>query len=768
MSREQKRSLLLIAAAAVLLIGLHFVPVTGWLKLMLYLIPYLLVGGETLVDACKGIYNRQPFDENLLMAVATIGAMVLGDYPEAVSVMLFYQIGELFESYAVGRSRKNIGDLMDIRPDYANVETADGVAQVKPEQVAVGDTIVVKPGERVPLDGTVLTGTSALNMSALTGESAPVDVTEGSAVVSGSVNLSGVLRLRVEKVYAESTVARILELVENSSLKKAHTERFITKFARVYTPSVCGAALALAILPPVVRLIMGIPADWGEWVYRALTFLVISCPCALVISIPLSFFGGIGGASARGILIKGSSYLEMLAKTDRVVFDKTGTLTRGTFAVTAVHPAQPELSEQALLQLAAAAEQFSDHPVSQSLRRAAGELPADLVTADAKELAGHGVTAQVGGQSVAAGNTKLMDTLGLTAPAVSETGTVIHVAADGAYLGYIVISDEPKAGSREAVARLRADGVRVVMLTGDRKSAADAVAEELGIAEVHSELLPEDKVTQVERLLGEGAPGKYLAFVGDGINDAPVLARADLGAAMGGIGSDAAIEAADIVLMDDDPRKLSLAMRISRKTMRLVWQNIVFALAVKAVCLVLGALGIANMSVAIFADVGVMVLCVLNAARALDTKHVIRYLCMKKTADRRSFFMPFSCAPAEAAVREDARTDQPQRQGNDDQQRGDEPRCAVAQVHRAQIVHGAVEIQPRHHDDDRRHSDRNARIARALLIHGGEQPGRQRTQKCGCCRRETGQTDEFKPQRVRQRADHGSDGCELHRAVEHQ
>ena len=622
MSREQKRSLLLIAAAAVLLIGLRFVPVTGWLKLVLYLIPYLLVGGETLVDACKGIYNRQPFDENLLMAVATVGAMVLGDYPEAVSVMLFYQIGELFESYAVGRSRKNIGDLMDIRPDFAYVETADGIVRVKPEEVAVGDTIVVKPGERVPLDGTVLTGTSALNMSALTGESAPVDVAEGSGVVSGSVNLSGVLRLRVEKVYAESTVARILELVENSSLKKAHTERFITKFARVYTPSVCGAALALAILPPVVRLIMGIPADWGEWIYRALTFLVISCPCALVISIPLSFFGGIGGASARGILIKGSSYLEMLAKTDRVVFDKTGTLTRGTFAVTAVCPAQPELSEQALLQLAAAAERFSDHPVSQSLRRVAGQLPEALATTDTRELAGHGVTAQVGGRAVAAGNAKLMATLGLTAPAVDEIGTVIHVAADGAYLGYIVISDEPKSSAREAIARLRADGVRVVMLTGDRKRTADAVAQELGIAEVHSELLPEDKVTQVERLLGEGAPGKYLAFVGDGINDAPVLARADLGAAMGGIGSDAAIEAADIVLMDDDPRKLSLAMRISRKTMRLVWQNIVFALAVKAVCLVLGALGIANMWVAIFADVGVMVLCVLNAARALDTKRL--------------------------------------------------------------------------------------------------------------------------------------------------
>ena len=604
------------------MIAFSFLTVEDYTAFVLFLIPYLVIGYDILIKAGKGIKNHQVFDENFLMAVATVGAIALGDYREGVAVMLFYQIGELFESYAVGRSRKNIGDLMDIRPDFAYVETADGIVRVKPEEVAVGDTIVVKPGERVPLDGTVLTGTSALNMSALTGESAPVDVAEGSGVVSGSVNLSGVLRLRVEKVYAESTVARILELVENSSLKKAHTERFITKFARVYTPSVCGAALALAILPPVVRLIMGIPADWGEWIYRALTFLVISCPCALVISIPLSFFGGIGGASARGILIKGSSYLEMLAKTDRVVFDKTGTLTRGTFAVTAVCPAQPELSGQALLQLAAAAERFSDHPVSQSLRRAAGQLPEALATTDARELAGHGVTAQVGGRAVAAGNAKLMATLGLTAPTVDEIGTVVHVAADGAYLGYIVISDEPKSGAREAIARLRADGVRVVMLTGDRKRTADAVAEELGIAEAHSELLPEDKVTQVERLLGEGAPGKYLAFVGDGINDAPVLARADLGAAMGGIGSDAAIEAADIVLMDDDPRKLSLAMRISRKTMRLVWQNIVFALAVKAVCLVLGALGIANMWVAIFADVGVMVLCVLNAARALDTKRL--------------------------------------------------------------------------------------------------------------------------------------------------
>ena len=621
MNKKQKKVFIRIIVAAVLMVVLSLLPIDGWLKFVLFMIPYLVIGHDILLKAWKGILNRQVFDENFLMAVATIGAILLGDYKEGVAVMLFYQIGELFQSYAVGKSRRNISELMDIRPDYANIEKEDGtLEQVDPDEVGIGSVIVVQPGEKVPIDGVIEEGRTSLNTSALTGESAPVDVTEGSTVVSGSVNLSGVLRLRVEKVYAESTVARILELVENSSLKKAHTERFITKFARVYTPSVCGAALALAILPPVVRLIMGIPADWGEWIYRALTFLVISCPCALVISIPLSFFGGIGGASARGILIKGSSYLEMLAKTDRVVFDKTGTLTRGTFAVTAVRPAQPELSGQALLQLAAAAERFSDHPVSQSLRRAAGQLPETLVTTDAKELAGHGVTAQVGGRAVAAGNAKLMATLGLTAPAVDEIGTVIHVAADGAYLGYIVISDEPKSGAREAIARLRADGVRVVMLTGDRKRTADAVAQELGIAEVHSELLPEDKVTQVERLLGEGAPGKCLAFVGDGINDAPVLARADLGAAMGGIGSDAAIEAADIVLMDDDPRKRSLAMRISRKTMRLVWQNIVFALAVKAVCLVLGALGIANMWVAIFADVGVMVLCVLNAARALYTK----------------------------------------------------------------------------------------------------------------------------------------------------
>ena len=450
MTREQKRSLLLIAAAAVLLIGLHFVPVTGWLKLVLYLIPYLLVGGETLVDACKGIYNRQPFDENLLMAVATIGAMVLGDYPEAVSVMLFYQIGELFESYTVGRSRRNIGDLMDIRPDFAYVETADGIVRVKPEEVAVGDTIVVKPGERVPLDGTVLTGTSALNMSALTGESAPVDVTEGSTVVSGSVNLSGVLRLRVEKVYAESTVARILELVENSSLKKAHTERFITKFARVYTPSVCGAALALASLPPVVRLIMGISAEWGDWIYRALTVLVISCPCALVISIPLSFFGGIGGASACGILVKGSTYLEELARTGIVVFDKPGTLPQGTFKVVGIHP-ENGVTGDALVEAAALAESWSKHPISLSIKNAYGkDIDPSRVT-DVQELGGHGVTAKVDGKTVAAGNARLMAKLGLTVPEITAPGTIVHDAMEGRYAGYLLIADVVNPHSAAAI-----------------------------------------------------------------------------------------------------------------------------------------------------------------------------------------------------------------------------------------------------------------------------------------------------------------------------
>lgn len=636
MNPKQKKLLTRIIVALVLFVIIEVAAQTGILRaafgtpgdvyaeFALFLIPYLIAGYDVIAGALRGLVHGHALDEDFLMTVATFGAFALVLFPdtephmaEGAAVMLFFQVGELFQSYAVDKSRQSIADMMDIAPEYANVMEEGKLKQVDPFELAPDDEFIVMPGERIPLDGTVLTGESQIDTAALTGESVPRTARPGDEVISGCVNLTAKLVVRATKPFEDSTVSRILELVENAAEKKARTENFITRFARVYTPIVVGVAAVLAIVPP---LLFG--GQWSDWILRGLTFLVVSCPCALVISVPLSFFGGIGGASARGILIKGSSYLEMLAKTDRVVFDKTGTLTRGTFAVTAVHPAQPELSEQALLQLAAAAEQFSDHPVSQSLRRAAGELPADLVTTDAKELAGHGVTAQVGGRSVAAGNTKLMDTIGLTVPAVNETGTVIHVAADGAYLGYIVISDEPKTGSREAVARLRADGVRVVMLTGDRKSAADAVAEELGIAEVHSELLPEDKVTQVERLLGEGAPGKYLAFVGDGINDAPVLARADLGAAMGGIGSDAAIEAADIVLMDDDPRKLSLAMRISRKTMRLVWENIVFALAVKAVCLVLGALGIANMWVAIFADVGVMVLCVLNAARALNTKHL--------------------------------------------------------------------------------------------------------------------------------------------------
>lgn len=622
MTKHQKSALGRIGLAAVLLIALHFVPVNGWVRFVLYLIPYLVVGAGVLKRAVQGILNRQPFDENLLMAVATVGAMVLGEYPEGVAVMLFYQIGELFEDYAVGRSRRNITDLMDIRPDYAIVETPDGLQKVDPKDVSVGSIIVVKPGERVPLDGTVLEGSSALNMAALTGESVPRDVAVGDAVISGSVNLTGVLRLRADKAYGESTVARILELVENSSLKKAKTEKFITKFARYYTPAVCIGALVLAILPPVIRLLMGMSAAWGDWIYRALTFLVISCPCALVISIPLSFFGGIGGASARGILVKGASYLEILSKTDRVVFDKTGTLTRGTFEVTDVRP-EPGVSADGLLKLAAAAERFSDHPVSVSLQKAAGELPESLAAADAQELAGHGVIATVDGTQVAVGNEKLMRRLDLSVPACTDAGTVVHVAVDGKYAGHIVIADRPKPGAAKAVASLKGSGVsRIVMLTGDRAQAAGAVAQELGIDEVYSELLPADKVEQVERLLAAREQGRYLAFVGDGINDAPVLARADLGVAMGAIGSDAAIEAADIVLMDDDPEKLPLAMGIARKTMKIVWENIVFALAVKAVCLILGALGIAGMWLAIFADVGVMVICVLNAARALSTKRL--------------------------------------------------------------------------------------------------------------------------------------------------
>lgn len=601
MTREQKRSLLLIAAAVVLLIGLHFVPVTGWLKLVLYLIPYLLVGGETLVDACKGIYNRQPFDENLLMAVATIGAMVLGDYPEAVSVMLFYQIGELFESYAVGRSRRNIGDLMDIRPDYANVETADGVARVKPEQVAVGDTIVVKPGERVPLDGTVLTGTSALNMSALTGESAPVDVTEGSTVVSGSVNLSGVLRLRVEKVYAESTVARILELVENSSLKKAHTERFITKFARVYTPSVCGAALALAILPPVVRLIMGIPAEWGDWIYRALTFLVISCPCALVISIPLSFFGGIGGASARGILIKGSSYLEMLAKTDRVVFDKTGTLTNGAPALTDVCPCSG-VRPETLVRLATALEQCSDHPLARAVT-AYAQQQSDAPLPPAEDFSyalGRGVRGTVAGAAVVCGSRTWLHELGIDTAALAalpdlcaQAKTELCVALGGVVLGTLGIADTRKSEAAAVVAQLRAAGKEVWMMTGDHARTAEAIAAEVGIDHVLSEVRPDEKAAAIERLR---AQGKTVCMVGDGINDTPALAVADCAVAMGG-GSDIAIESAGILLPSGNLEKLPELFDISRATIRTIRQNLTWALFYNLVSIPVAALGVLHPSI---------------------------------------------------------------------------------------------------------------------------------------------------------------------------
>ena len=623
-NRRQKKALrrILIAAALflVLLLVRRLWPEVWWAQLIAAVPPYLIIGWPVLRKAWMGVLNRQPFDENLLMAVASLGAMALREFPEGVAVLLFYEIGELFEDVAVGRSRKSIADLMDIRPDYANLEIGDLLQQVEPETVEIGSVIVVKPGERVPLDGTVLDGASSLNLAALTGESVPVDVKAGDPVLSGSVNLTGVLRLRVEKVYGDSTVARILELVENSSLKKAKTEHFITRFARWYTPLVVLAAVVLAVLPPVLNMLHHNPAQWGEWIPRALTFLVISCPCAMVLSIPLTFFAGIGGASGRGILIKGSSYLELLAKTDRVVFDKTGTLTRGVFEVVEVHP-EPEISAEELLRLAAAAERFSDHPVSQSIQTAAGPISAQDAASDAAERPGEGVVAIVSGQRVAVGNQRLMQALGLQPKGVFGAGTLVHVAREGRYLGCIEIADRPKPGAAAAVQDLRESGVqRIVMLTGDRKVAADAAAKELGVTEVLSELLPGDKVEKVEALLAEGGKGKTLAFVGDGINDAPVLARADVGVAMGAIGSDAAIEAADVVLMDDDPGKLALTMRIARKTMSIVRQNIVFALGVKAICLILGALGVAGMWLAIFADVGVLILCVLNATRAMSVK----------------------------------------------------------------------------------------------------------------------------------------------------
>ena len=630
MTKKQKKSLqqILIALALVILLKLllRVLPALPTpVELLLYLIPYFVVGKDVLRKAIKGVKNRQPFDECFLMAVATVGAFALGDYVEGCAVILFYQIGELFQSVAVGKSRQSISSLMDIRPDYANVEDEDGkLEQVDPDDVEVGTVIVVQPGERVPIDGVIVEGTSALNTAALTGESLPRDVQTGDEVISGCVNMTGLLKVRTTKEFGESTVSKILDLVENSSMKKARAENFITRFARVYTPAVCYGALALAFLPPIVLLLMGQPARFGDWIYRALTFLVISCPCALVISIPLSFFGGIGGASACGILVKGSTYLEELARTGIVVFDKTGTLTQGTFKVTGVHPADGITDEQ-LVEAAALAECWSKHPISLSIKAAHGkEIDTSRVT-DVEELGGHGVTAKVDGKPVAAGNARLMERLGLSAPAVSETGTVVHVAIDGRYAGCLLIADVVKPHSAEAIRALKAAGVRkTVMLTGDAEPVAKAVSAQLGLDEYHAGLLPGDKVDQIETLIAAKKSKENLAFVGDGINDAPVLSRADVGIAMGALGSDAAIEAADVVLMDDDPAKIALAMRIARRTLRIVYENIVFALAVKFACLLLGAIGMASMWTAIFADVGVMVIAVLNATRALYTKDLVR------------------------------------------------------------------------------------------------------------------------------------------------
>ena len=630
MTKKQKKSLqqILIALALVILLKLllRVLPALPTpVELLLYLIPYFVVGKDVLRKAIKGVKNRQPFDECFLMAVATVGAFALGDYVEGCAVILFYQIGELFQSVAVGKSRQSISSLMDIRPDYANVEDEDGkLEQVDPDDVEVGTVIVVQPGERVPIDGVIVEGTSALNTAALTGESLPRDVQTGDEVISGCVNMTGLLKVRTTKEFGESTVSKILDLVENSSMKKARAENFITRFARVYTPAVCYGALALAFLPPIVLLLMGQPARFGDWIYRALTFLVISCPCALVISIPLSFFGGIGGASSCGILVKGSTYLEELARTGIVVFDKTGTLTQGTFKVTGVHPADGITDEQ-LVEAAALAESWSKHPISLSIKAAYGkEIDSARVT-DVEELGGHGVTAKVDGKPVAAGNARLMERLGLSAPAVNETGTVVHIAIDGRYAGYLLIADVVKPHSAEAIRALKAAGVRkTVMLTGDAEPVAKAVSAQLGLDEYHAGLLPGDKVDQIETLIAAKKSKENLAFVGDGINDAPVLSRADVGIAMGALGSDAAIEAADVVLMDDDPAKIALAMRIARRTLRIVYENIVFALAVKFACLLLGAIGMASMWTAIFADVGVMVIAVLNATRALYTKDLVR------------------------------------------------------------------------------------------------------------------------------------------------
>lgn len=625
MNKKQKKMLIRIIIAAVLMIILNFIPVQRYIRFTLYLIPYLIIGYDILRKAFKGILNRQVFDENFLMAVATIGAMAIaiyenGDYTEAIGVMLFYQVGELFQSYAVGKSRRNISALMDIRPDYANIEKDGRLEQVDPDEVVIGTTIIVQPGEKVPIDGIIIDGSSTLNTSALTGESLPREAQCGDEVISGCINMTGVLKIQTTKEFGESTVSKILELVENSSSRKSKSENFISKFAKYYTPAVCYSAIALAILPPVVRMLfMGLPADWGVWVYRALTFLVISCPCALVISIPLSFFAGIGGASKAGILVKGSNYLETLSKTKCVVFDKTGTLTQGVFEVNAVH--HNTMDEKKLLEYAALAESASSHPISKSLQRAYGKEIDRTRVSDIQEISGNGILAKVDGIQIAAGNTKLMNHLNIQYMDCHSVGTIIHMAVDGAYAGHIVISDIVKPHAKEAIAALKSAGItKTVMLTGDTKKVADQVALNLGVDEVHSELLPGDKVDQVEKLLAGRPARDRLAFVGDGINDAPVLSRADIGIAMGAMGSDAAIEAADVVLMDDDPMKISKAIRVSRKCLRIVYENITFALGIKIICLLLGALGFVNMWLAIFADVGVMIIAVLNAIRALFVK----------------------------------------------------------------------------------------------------------------------------------------------------
>lgn len=621
MNKKQKKVFIRIIITFILLIALSFLPVDGWLRFCVFMLPYLIIGYDILKKAIKGIINRQVFDENFLMSVATIGAIVLGEYTEGVAVMLFYQIGELFQSYAVGKSRRNISELMDIRPDYANIERDGNIERVDPDEIEIGTVIVVKPGEKVPIDGVVVYGNTTLNTAALTGESLPRDAKEGDEVISGCINMTGLIKVKTTKEFGDSTVSKILDLVENSSSKKSRSENFITKFAKYYTPAVCYGAVALAVVPPIVSMVVGMDAEWGEWVYRALTFLVISCPCALVISIPLSFFAGIGGASKQGVLVKGSNYLEALSKSRYIVFDKTGTLTKGVFEVSGIH--HPAIPEDRLLEYAAYAESFSSHPISRSLCLAYGKPIDQSRVTDIKEISGEGVTAKVDNTSVAAGNIKLMKRLGIDCEECHSVGTIVHIAVDGTYAGHILISDKLKPHAKQAVAELKKSGMKkLVMLTGDADRVAKSVAKEVGVTDVYSELLPADKVSKVEELLEKKPAKEKLVFVGDGINDAPVLSRADIGIAMGALGSDAAIEAADVVLMDDDPLKIPKAIRISKKCIRIVYENIYFAIGIKIICLILGAAGIANMWLAIFADVGVMVIAVLNAIRALYVKNL--------------------------------------------------------------------------------------------------------------------------------------------------